>query len=63
MPTSKGEGREGNGNREGRDGKEEGKKGREREEEKGRADPRPGLEKCKGGNLNNRSIHSNVNLQ
>ena len=28
MPTSKGEGREGNGKREGRDGKEEGRKGR-----------------------------------
>ena len=49
MPTSiKGEGREENGKREGRDGKGEekgsgGKEGRER------ADPRPGLGKCKGG--------------
>ena len=44
MPTSKREGKEWNGKREGRDGKEKGRKGR------GRADPRPGLGKCKGGN-------------
>jgi len=42
VPTSKEEGREGNGKREGRGGKGEG--GRER------ADHRPGLRKCKGGN-------------
>jgi len=42
VPTSKGEGREGNGKREGRDEKWERRKGRER---RGRADPRPGLGK------------------
>ena len=44
VPTSKGKGM-GKG-KEG-DGKGEGRKGKERRE---RADPRPGLRKCKGGN-------------
>jgi len=41
VPTSKGEGREGNGKREGRDGKGEGRKGRGGEEEKGKDDLHP----------------------
>jgi len=44
VPTSKGEKRKRNGKIKGRDGKGEGKKERER------ADLRPGLGKCKGGN-------------
>jgi len=44
--TSKGEGREGMGKGKEGDGKGEGRKGRGRRE---RADPRPGLRKCKGG--------------
>jgi len=47
--TSKREGKEGNVKREGRGWQGEGRKGRIRRE---RADPRPGLRKCKGGNPN-----------
>jgi len=63
VPTSKGEGRAGNGKREEGMGKGKGRREGEGRKRRGRADPRPGLEKRKGSNLNHRSIHSNVNLQ